>query len=465
MSSPSSLVVLVVSDCQQTRAALGWMLGAAFRDPVIVDAAGAGSAADSLATQRIDCVLLDVGADCAESVLQSIVPQTQQDRIPLLLLASGFDARQRQLGEAHGMTQWLFRESLAPQLLEQSVRSAIEVASLRLMLDEQGRELERLHKAEQLAAEAKTAELTPVVIPAHSMDDEAEVPANCAIVLPDESSSQVTAASLQPADEPASSTVVESAPAPLAQQIRQQSIEDEELASRVQKDLMPPGSPLLEGYEVAGLSISAEATGGDYYDYLPMADDLLTVSIGECSGRGLAPVILMSSLRAYLRVLSRRSLDVSEVVSEANTLITDDIGDEEFLVTLMLVQIDSMTKTLRYCSAGLQAHIVSQSGQATPLPSTGMPLGLRRETVIPLGDPQKLRPGDLLLLTTDGAQKVVSPTGEQFGLDRLLDIVRRNRDLPPRMIVNFLKKACLEFAGDAGPSDDITIVIVKASSH
>ena len=320
------------------------------------------------------------------------------------------------------------------------------------MLDEQGRELERLHKAEQAAAEVREAAKENEESTPH------EVTGDCVI---DESVAPTTPQ--QPINNSTDNITAESAPGPLAQQISHQSVEDEELASRVQKDLMPPGSPLMEGYEVAGLSISADSTGGDYYDYLPLSEDLLTVSIGECSGRGLAPVILMSSLRAYLRVLSRRSQDVSEVVSEANTLITDDIGDEEFLVTLLLVHIDSMTKSLRYCSAGLQAHIIDSSGNATVLPSTGMPLGLRRETVIPPGETQRLRSGDLVLLATDGAQKVASPTGELFGLDRLLDIVIQNRDLPPRMIVTFLKKACQEFAGDGGPSDDITIVIVKAS--
>jgi CheY-like chemotaxis protein len=443
------------SECNQTRSALGWMLGTAFHEPVIVHAVGSGSAADSLATQRIDCVLLDAGSDCAESVLRSIATQVQQGHIPLLLLASSCDSRQRHLGEAHGITHWLFRESLAPSSLEQAVRSAIEVASLQLMLDEQGRELERLHKAEQA---------TPAAEPDRT---EAEKPAPTENVAESPTSEPAVATGLpETASDHNDIIKFESAPGPLVQQhISPQSIEDQELAGRVQKDLMPPGSPLLEGYEIAGLSISAEATGGDYYDYLPMDDDLLVVSIGECSGRGLAPVILMSSLRAYLRVLSRRSQDVSEIVSETNTLITEDIGDEEFLVTLLLVQIDSMTKTLRYCSAGLQGHVIDKAGQVTALPSTGMPLGLRRETVIPPGETQRLRPGDLLLLATDGAQKVVSTNGELFGLQRLLQVVSQNRDLPPRMIVNFVKKACLDFAGVAGPSDDITIVIVKASSH
>jgi serine phosphatase RsbU (regulator of sigma subunit) len=426
--------MLLISDSRQTRSALAWMMSVAFHEPILVEAETAADASETLSSQRVDCVILDAGCAAVSDVLRRLKARTVNEHVPLLLLASGHDARQRDLGESHGITHWLFRESLAPNLLEQSVRSAIEVASLQLMLDEQGRELERLHELEQAAA-------------AKSSEDSAS---------PDQTAAATQNLPITDFDAP---------PGALDQPLSEQSVEDEELASRVQKDLQPPGSPLIDGYEVAGLSVSAAATGGDYYDYLPMADELLTISIGECSGSGLAPVILMSSLRAYLRVLSRRSLDVSEVISEANTLITDDIGDEEFLVTLMLVQIDSMTKSLCYCSAGLQAHIVSKSGEATVLPSTGMPLGLRGMRVIPPGDRQKLRAGDILLLATDGAQKTASPTGEPFGLDRMLDIVRQNRDLPPRMIVNFLKKACLEFAGDAGPSDDITIVLVKASDH
>ena len=240
------------------------------------------------------------------------------------------------------------------------------------------------------------------------------------------------------------------------------STQDErELAGRVQKDLMPPGSPLVDGFDIAGLSIPAETTGGDYYDYLPMADDLLCVSIGECSGRGLAPAMVMASLRAYLRVLASSTTDISDVLSRANTLITEDIGDEEFIVTLMLFQIDAQTRSLRYASAGHQAFFLDRDGNVDVLHSTGMPLGLRDETVILEGPSRKIRTGEILLLASDGVQKMTSDSGEQFGTDRMLKLVNENRTLPARIIANYLRKACTEFASPEFRSDDVTIVIVK----
>lgn len=229
----------------------------------------------------------------------------------------------------------------------------------------------------------------------------------------------------------------------------------------MQKDLMPPGSPLVDGFDIAGLSIPAETTGGDYYDYLPMADDLLCVSIGECSGRGLAPAMVMASLRAYLRVLASSTTDISDVLSRANTLITEDIGDEEFIVTLMLFQIDAQTRSLRYASAGHQAFFLDRDGNVDVLHSTGMPLGLRDETVILEGPSRKIRTGEILLLASDGVQKMTSDSGEQFGTDRMLKLVNENRTLPARIIANYLRKSCTEFASPEFRSDDVTIVIVK----
>ena len=214
-----------------------------------------------------------------------------------------------------------------------------------------------------------------------------------------------------------------------------QSAADEELAHRILKDLMPPGAPYLEGFDVAGLSIPAAATGGDYYDFLLVGDDLLSITIGECSGQGLGPAMMMASLRAYLRVLAQSSIDLSTIVSQANTYITEDVGDEEFLVTLMLVQIDQLTRTMRYCSAGHQGHLLKRDGEFKVLHSTGMPMGLQPETVIPEAEDVRLRTGDAVLLMTDGLQKMVSPFGEEFGTDRMLDIVQKNRKLPARMIV------------------------------
>lgn len=436
------------------------MVNRAFRTPEIVEADCGQRAIELCDSERIDCVLLDAATSSFDEVLSSLALRTQGGHIPLVLMVGDQERAQRDLGEQQGISDWLFKESFSAQTVELTVRKAIEVSSLRLMLNEQGRELDRLR--EESAARADAAALAEADRAASTSVETNEAEAvddsTSATVVSDESASDAEML-------PKKSAIVLAGPKLVTNGFGTPTAEEEELARRIHTDLMPPGSPLLEGYDVAGLSLPAETTGGDYYDYLPMSDDLLAVTIGECSGRGVAPAVLMASLRAYLRVVSRSTMDVSDVLSQVNTLITDDIGDEEFLVTLMMVQIDTLTKQIRYASAGHQAHLIERSGEAHVLPSTGMPMGLRVETVIPEGEPRKLNNGDLLLLASDGAQKITSVSGEKFGTERVLELVRKNRELPSRMIVNYLKRACAEFAGPQGQNDDITAVVIKAEDY
>ena len=403
-------------------------------------------------SERIDCVVLDSAISEFEAALTQLSGRNETTGIPLVLLVGMRDEAQRGLALERGVENWLVKETLSAQQVELVVRKAMEISSLRLMLAEQGRELERLRTSETPPPAEVSAPSAP---PAVQQPDKPETVAEAHVEEPSDSETEFR---------PASGTELVR-PKLVTNGFGAVTADEEELAHRIQSDLLPPGSPFVEGFDIAGLSIQAEATGGDHYDYLPVTDGLLTITIGECSGRGLAPAMLMASLRAYLCVLaSSPDMDPADVVSRANTLITEDIGDEEFLVTLMLIQVDQLTRTVRYSSAGHQAHLVSRDGSTAVLPSTGMPMGLQHETVIPEGKPQKMRPGDLLLLTTDGVQKMANESGEQFGTERMLEIVRENRELPSRIIVNYLRKACTEFADPQPQGDDVTIVIIRAST-
>lgn len=154
-------------------------------------------------------------------------------------------------------------------------------------------------------------------------------------------------------------------------------------------------------------------------------------------------------------------MNLSDIVSQANTLITEDIADEEFLVTLMLVQIDQLTKSMRYCSAGHQGFLLTRDGEVQVLRSTGMAMGLQAETVIPEAEDIRLRIGDAVLLATDGLQKMVSRHGEKFGTQRMVELIQKNRELPARIIIDYLKKACYDFADPKTQADDVTLVLVK----
>lgn len=482
MIMPSPLHVLLVNDQDETRSALRWMLQRAFHDAVVLEAPSQAEAVRMSESEHTDCILLDATVSQFETVCSVLTQHAETSHVPLIVIAGEEDHSQRDFAQQLGLERWLDKEELSSSRLRLCVRDALRESGLQRLVAEQGREVARL-KAELERNPPEAAELVveeffgkaiaddddDLLIPPSFVSDVlegdtlAENPDDVPLRLPEgEPPMQLTSAP----------TVVEVAPAAASQverpklvtQVGVPSADEQETARQLQAELQPGGSPFIEGFEIAGTSLPAEATGGDYYDYLPTTDGLLNIAIGECSGRGIAPTMLVTSLRAYMRVLSAAMSDPSEIVSQANTLITEDIGSEEFLVTLMLVQIDQVTKRIAYASAGHQGYLIQRDGESQILHSTGMPMGLAAETVIPEGPSMRLKVGEMLLLVTDGAQKMTNASGERFGIERMLKVVRDNREMPVRLIVSLLRKACLEFAGTQGQGDDITIVLVRAEA-
>src|SRR3954468_12862077 len=142
-----------------------------------------------------------------------------------------------------------------------------------------------------------------------------------------------------------------------------QNKEQFRVAREIQQRLFPKSAPLLEGFDIAGATYPAEATGGDYFDYLPMLNDRLGIVVGDVTGHGVGPALLMAETRAYLRILAGRREDVGEILTRANGVLSEDVGNERF-VTLFLARIDPKTRELVYASAGHPSgYILGPSGQ------------------------------------------------------------------------------------------------------
>jgi serine phosphatase RsbU (regulator of sigma subunit) len=463
MISQSDLRILVVGEREENRQVARWMLNRAFAQPVVLEAANDAEMQAVFADERVDCILVDEELSDLDDLLNSLALKSKA-HVPIVFITADDSTELRTQAEARGVEHWLSKDSLCARTVELTVQKAIDVSALRLMLEEQGRELDRLRAAAEARA-VEDAQATADQQTDENVDSESPVdPHQSTIEVPNvdliPQSTADDSVDVTPVKSPAQRMGLERPK--LVKNLSGVTIEDHDLATQVQRELMPPGSPAIEGFDIAGLSIPALRTGGDYYDYLPLADDLLTITIGECSGQGVAPAMMMASLRAYLRVISTATMDVEETISQANQYITEDIQDEEFIVTLMVAQIDQLSRSLRYASAGQQAHILDRKGEVDVLGSTGMPMGLQRETIIPEGQPRKLKSGDILLLSTDGAQKMVSDDGESFGMQRIFDVILANRNLPARMIVNFLQKECRAFADPQSQTDDVTFVVVKS---
>lgn len=241
--------------------------------------------------------------------------------------------------------------------------------------------------------------------------------------------------------------------------------EEIRIARLIQQKLFPAAPLPLCGLDISGASYPAEATGGDYFDYVPMRDGGLGVVIGDVSGHGFGPALLMAELRAYLRAFLLTRSDVGEIIGLLNTALSDDAPEGHF-ATLLLARLDPQTRTVVYSSAGhVPGYVLDGAGQVkTMLPATGIPLAVTRDTEFPAASVPALEPGELLLLVTDGILEAHGQDDELFRIHRVLDVVRAHQDRPARQIVAALYDAVRAFCGKQAQLDDMTAIVIKAAS-
>ena len=253
----------------------------------------------------------------------------------------------------------------------------------------------------------------------------------------------------------------------ITERLKEQAVvlESEEqfrVAREIQQHLFPRSAPKLEGFDIAGASRPAAATGGDYFDYLTTADNQLALAIGDVSGHGVGPALLMAETRAYLRILARNRNDLSLILKRANTMLGEDVGKERF-VTMLLAKIDPQSRTLVHASAGhTPAFVLDSAGNIKyELKRTGMPLGVMPDAEYNLSRSMALAKGDVVLLLTDGLEETTSPEGELFGSRRLIEAVNDLRDVDAAEIVSTLFDALADFSGNAEQVDDLTMIVAK----
>ena len=234
------------------------------------------------------------------------------------------------------------------------------------------------------------------------------------------------------------------------------------VAREIQQHLFPKMAPEFPGLEVGGATFPAEATGGDYFDYLPMHNGRLGLVVGDVTGHGVGPALLMAETRAYLRVLAKNHDQLGDILTRANLVLAEDVGCERF-VSLLLVEVDAGLKTLTYVNAGHPpGYVLSATGEVkTQLRRTGVPLGIRPQTVYSSAGPLPLEPGELVLLVTDGFEEAMAPDGSTFGIERTLEVVRNHRQESPQKIVRALYQEVREFSQNTPAEDDLTAVVMK----
>jgi serine phosphatase RsbU (regulator of sigma subunit) len=206
----------------------------------------------------------------------------------------------------------------------------------------------------------------------------------------------------------------------------------------------------------------AEATSGDYFDFIPTANEALTIAVADVTGHGVGPALVMAQVRAHLRSLIHKTDDLVSITDTVNRFLADDLDDNLF-VTMLLAKLEPASGRCGFVNAGHPSgFVVNHSGEvAAELQSGCLPLGLFADRWQCSQRSIVLGPGDVVVLVTDGVLECQAPYGEEFGEQRLLEVVRQHRRRPAREIVEHIYESVQEFTEHENQADDVTIVICK----
>ncbi|MEO7657970.1 MAG: SpoIIE family protein phosphatase [Pyrinomonadaceae bacterium] len=247
----------------------------------------------------------------------------------------------------------------------------------------------------------------------------------------------------------------------LDERINRERMERElELATEIQQRFQPAGPPIIEGYEFQGISFSCYEIGGDYYDFIPRHDGKMLVALGDVSGKGTSASLLMSSLHAAIHGQVAAKTPLDRTVKSVNEYLTDHTPNNRF-ITLFITELEPETGALKFINAGHNPPLIGRSdGSIEMLQSGGLPLGLMDFAEYETGHAQ-LNSGDVLFIYSDGVSEANNLAEDEFGMDRLQEVIRSNVSRSASAIRDKVESALSDFTGTAAPNDDITLVIVK----
>ena len=236
-------------------------------------------------------------------------------------------------------------------------------------------------------------------------------------------------------------------------------------ARAVQMGLLPQEKPPLETLEYAGNCMQALTLGGDYYDFLDMGPGVVGFVLADIAGKGIAAALLMASLQGslysqYSSQYSTGSKDIPQLLTSVNRHFYKHTAKDRY-ATLFFGRYSDATRTLHYVNCGHNPPVLLRKGGTVErLDATATVLGLFSDWDCSVAE-ARLETGDVLSLYTDGITETTGHSGEEFGEARLLDTLRKNRNLEASGILRNVQNAAKQFRlGEQ--EDDLTLVIARA---
>lgn len=260
----------------------------------------------------------------------------------------------------------------------------------------------------------------------------------------------------------------------------QRFAEQMRLAGLIQRRMIPEKPPQVKGLDIAAKYIPCFDVGGDFYDFLPVGESRMVITIADVIGKGMPAAIMMSwfrgAVQAYaegfrevLRGVGPMSGDLNSGIRTAvrtrnaienfNKMACIECREGEF-ITLFYATIDAAERTMTYCNCGHEPGVLLRDGRAYDLEQGGLVLGVDPEARYEI-ETVELRDGDCLLFYTDGLVDAMDFSNETWGRDRMLEAARRFADCSADHVVRNVLSYRRRFAGLARQVDDTSLVAVK----
>lgn len=235
-----------------------------------------------------------------------------------------------------------------------------------------------------------------------------------------------------------------------------------ELARNIQSALVPHTFPQHERLSVYGSMIPAAEVGGDLFDCFLLDDHRLAFTIGDVSGKGIAAALFMAVSRTVLRVAAKKGLSPQDCLLEAHQFLHGERRATSHFVTCFYGILDLATGQLEYSRAGHNPPYLVRGDQVQTLDAaSGLPLGMLRRVNYDKATVQ-LVAGDTLLMFTDGITEAMNPRQEEYGEDRLVQLLsERASSLSVEELVQAVTHEATAFAEGAPASDDMTVLGVR----
>ena len=234
-----------------------------------------------------------------------------------------------------------------------------------------------------------------------------------------------------------------------------------EMARVVQMSTLPTTMPSVPGYDVYGTFRPADLTGGDTFD-LALIEQGLLVVLGDATGHGIAPALSVTQMQAMLRMAFRMGADLETAFTQVNNQLAATLADDRF-ITAFIGLLDAATHRMRFHSGGQAPIVFFQAAtgtcvrhKPTSFPLAAMPLKALRPAIT-----VEMQPGDILVLLSDGIYEYHDAANEEFGEQRVEEIIRAHHGKPVAELSAILLGSVQAFAGNAMQEDDMTVVLVK----